>query len=59
MMRLLGETEKNDLSFNKNISYDKSSFRSNFDESDLQIKQNNQELIEEKLKIIKLKMNQI
>jgi hypothetical protein len=59
MMRLLGETEKNDLSFNKNISYDKSSFRSNFDESDLQIKQNNQELIEEKLKVIKLKMNQI
>ena len=50
MIFLLDKIDNNDY------SYYKGSFKSNFDESDLQLKTNNQELIEEKLKILKVKI---
>ena len=53
MLYLLDKIDNNDF------SYYKGSFKSNFDESDLQLKTNNQELIEEKLKMLKVKIDHI
>ena len=53
MILLLDKIDNNDY------SYYKGSFKSNFDESDLQLKTNNQELIEEKLKMLKVKIDHI
>ena len=53
MIFLLDKIDNNDY------SYYKGSFKSNFDESELQLKTNNQELIEEKLKMLKVKIDHI
>ena len=53
MILLLDKIDNNDY------SYYKGSFKSNFDESELQLKTNNQELIEEKLKMLKVKIDHI